>query len=80
MAIFLIAAIGYPNSDLDFTRPYTICHCEHPKGAWQSNYKRRDCFALLAMTISISEFGGYVINCTALLYKVYSILKSILTM
>jgi len=45
MAIFFIAAIGYPNSDLDFTRPYTICHCEHPKGAWQSNYKRRDCFA-----------------------------------
>ena len=32
------------------------CHCEHPKGAWQSHLKRRDCFASLAMTILIVGF------------------------
>jgi len=30
------------------------CHCEHPKGAWQSHLKNRDCFASLAMTILIA--------------------------
>jgi len=31
-------------------------HYEHPKGAWQSDSKRRDCFASLAMTILIAGF------------------------
>jgi len=32
------------------------CHCEHPKGAWQSHLERPDCFASLAMTILIVGF------------------------
>ncbi|NCO67491.1 MAG: cell division protein [Nitrospirae bacterium CG_4_10_14_0_8_um_filter_41_23] len=33
-----------------------VCHCEHPKGAWQSHKKRQDCFVSLAMTFLIAGF------------------------
>jgi hypothetical protein len=38
------------------TDAHTACHCEHLIGAWQSPWKRRDCFVSLAMTIFIAGF------------------------
>ena len=32
----LYYAMFYPNTEIEIRDPLSICHCEHPKGAWQS--------------------------------------------
>ena len=34
-----------PNPAITIASIDCVCHCEHPKGAWQSLQKRRDCGA-----------------------------------
>ena len=35
----------YTNPVITIANIDCVCHCEHPKGAWQSLQKRRDCGA-----------------------------------
>ena len=51
-----------PTPDLETETFFSVSHCEHLEGAWQSHGKRQDCFGSLAMTISKSEFGYELIT------------------
>ena len=42
---FLNLVYSYPNPAITIASIDCVCHCEHPKGAWQSLQKRRDCGA-----------------------------------
>ncbi|MEW6570667.1 MAG: Slp family lipoprotein [Nitrospirota bacterium] len=57
-------AIFHPNPAITIIKTYLFGHCEHPEDAWQSHYKRRDCFVSLAMTIFIAGFGFCIISLT----------------
>ena len=46
-----------PNSDLEKGSPFSIRHCEHLKGVWQSHREKRDCFARKDRILNL-DLGG----------------------
>ena len=62
--IFFVALVSlFTNSAIRNVSRNASCHSEHPKGAWRSLWKRRDCFVALAMILLIAVSGLSLFAC-----------------